>query len=117
MLDEAQVKTQQTGLPNVVVIGTGGTISLDGRHSLDTYEYVDLGQRRPVHDIVARFPELAKAARVRPINFRLLSSSAVSSDDWLELNDLIHRVAEGPDATDGIVVAHGTGTMEETAYS
>jgi L-asparaginase len=116
MPDEAQVKTQKTGLPNVAVIGTGGTISLDGRHSLDTYEYVDLRGRHTVDEIVARFPELAKAASVRPIAFRLLSSSAVSPDDWLELNDLIHRLAEGPDATDGIVVTHGTGTMEETAY-
>ena len=98
------------------MIGTGGTISLEGRHSLDLYEYMEFGSRHEIDDIIGRFPEIADTADVKPIPFRLLPSSAVSAADWLDLVRLIHEFAEGPDAPDGFVVTHGTATLEETAY-
>lgn len=102
--------------PRVAVIGTGGTISLDGRHSLDLYEYMDFGTRREIDEIVGRFPELSEFAEIDPVPFRLLPSSAVSAADWLDLVRLIHDIAAGPDAPDGFVITHGTATLEETAY-
>ncbi|MDA7946827.1 MAG: asparaginase [Hyphomicrobiaceae bacterium] len=102
--------------PRVAVIGTGGTISLDGRHSLDLYEYMEFGTRNDIDAIVGRFPEIADVADIEAVPFRLLPSSAVSAADWLDLVKLIHRLAEGPDAPDGFVVTHGTATLEETAY-
>jgi len=100
----------------VAVIGTGGTISFDGRHSLDSYEYVDHGVRHDIEEVIARFPEVQAAADLRPVDFRSLSSSAVSPADWLELSQTLNRLVHGPDAPDGIVVTHGTATMEETAF-
>ena len=35
---------RRAGKPRVAVIGTGGTISGVGRHSLDLYEYMDYGR-------------------------------------------------------------------------
>ena len=102
--------------PNVAVIGTGGTISFDGRHALDTYEYMDFGVRHDIDEVIARFPELNAVARIQPVSFRTLSSAAVSPADWLDLTQLIHDLADGPEAPDGIVVTHGTATLEETAY-
>ena len=102
--------------PKVAVIGTGGTISFDGRHGLDTYEYMEFGVRHVIGEVIARFPELDDLARIEPVNFRTLSSAAVSPADWLDLTQLIHDLAEGPEAPDGFVVTHGTATMEETAY-
>ena len=102
--------------PRVAVIGTGGTISLEGRHSLDLYEYMEFGSRHEIDDIVARFPEIADAAEVEPVPFRSLPSSAVTAADWLDLVRLIHERAEGRNAPDGFVVTHGTATLEETAY-
>lgn len=98
------------------VIGTGGTISFDGRHSLDNYEYMEFGERHDIDQVIARFPELQAAADVQPVAFRTLSSAAVSPRDWLDLASLIHDLAEGPEAPDGIVITHGTATLEETAY-
>ena len=102
--------------PRIAVIGTGGTISLDGRHSLDLYEYMEFGTRNDIDEIVSRFPEVSEAADITPVPFRLLPSSAVSAADWLDLARLIHELAAGPDAPDGFVVTHGTATLEETAY-
>lgn len=103
-------------LPKVAVIGTGGTISFDGRHSLDTYEYMEFGQRHEIEEVVQRFPELNTVANIRPVDFRALSSAAVSPTDWLDLMQLIHDLADGADAPDGFVITHGTATLEETAY-
>ena len=71
--------------PRVAVIGTGGTISFDGRDSLDTYEYMEFGTRREVAEVVGRFPEIGAAAELRFVDCRSLPSSAVAPADWLEL--------------------------------
>ncbi len=102
--------------PRVVVIGTGGTISFDGRHGRDTYEYVEFGTRHDIAEVLARFPEIGTFAEVRHLSFRALSSSAVSPGDWIELVQTIHDLVDGPEPPDGIVVTHGTATLEETAY-
>lgn len=103
-------------LPKVVVIGTGGTISFDGRHGLDTYEYVEFGERHDIGEVLARFSELKELAEIETVSFRRLSSSAVSPRDWIDLAGKIHELAAGPHAPVGIVVTHGTATLEETAY-
>ncbi len=102
--------------PKVVVIGTGGTISFDGRHGLDTYEYVEFGERHEIGEVLARFPELGAMAEIESVSFRRLSSSAVSPGDWIDLAGKIHEVAVASDPPVGIVVTHGTATLEETAY-
>lgn len=103
-------------LPKIAVIGTGGTISFDGRHSLDTYEYVEKGTRHGIADVLSRFPETADVAEILPVDFRTLSSSAVSPADWLDLARLVHDLADQANPPDGFVITHGTATMEETAY-
>ncbi len=102
--------------PRVTVIGTGGTISFDGRDSLDTYEYMEFGTRREIAAVLDRFAELCAAAELSPVGFRAVPSSAVSPADWLALAALIHELAAAEDPPDGIVVTHGTATLEETAY-
>ena len=99
----------------VAVIGTGGSISIVGRHSLDLFEYGDFGPVLEVDELIGRVPEAAQAADLLPIRFRALPSTAVGPTDWLELNDLVHQVAEA-EAPAGIVITHGTATLEETAY-
>jgi L-asparaginase len=99
----------------VAVIGTGGTISGVGRHSLDLYEYMDFGRRREASELVAHFPEVSAEADIVPVGFRSISSSAAGPSDWLALNREIHDVVER-EKVDGVVVTHGTATLEETAY-
>lgn len=108
--------TSERTRPRVAVIGTGGSISIVGRHSLDLYEYGDFGRVLEVDELLARVPEVSAAAEIVPVRFRTLRSTAVGAQDWLELNELIHQVAEAEAPLDGVVVTHGTATLEETAY-
>ena len=102
--------------PRVALIGTGGSISTVGRHSLDLFEYGEFGRTLEVDELLARFPEVSAAADVVPIRFRTLLSTAVGPPEWLELNELVHRVVEAEAPLDGVVITHGTATLEETAY-
>ncbi|MPZ60997.1 MAG: asparaginase [Propionibacteriales bacterium] len=101
--------------PRVAVIGSGGTISSVGRNNLDIYEYLDHSHILEVDELLDRVPEATDTADVVPVRFRALSSSRLNPSDWLELNALIHDIVT-KDPVDGIVVTHGTATIEETAY-
>jgi L-asparaginase len=102
--------------PRIAFLGTGGTISFAGRDSLDTWEYMDYGSRQTVTEILARFPEVERAADIVPYNVRQVSSSGIVPDDWLALAAKIREVDADRSGIDGIVVTHGTATLEETAY-
>jgi L-asparaginase len=103
-----------TGRPRVVLIGAGGTISSLGRHALD-WEYMDLGRRQEPEELLERFPEATREADVVPVRFRPMSSAKLGPPEWLEINDLVHAVVER-ERPDGVVLTHGTATLEETAY-
>ena len=66
--------------------------------------------------IVARFPEVAEVAEVIAVDFKAVASHHITFAEWKALVLLCDRlVAEHPDLA-GIVIGHGTATMEETAY-
>ena len=103
-------------LPRVAVIGTGGTIASVGRHSLELVGYITNKTLYDVHQLLARIPEADRVANVVPVPYAALPSTAIGPAHWLELGEHIHAlVAEDP-ALDGIVLTHGTATLEETAY-
>lgn len=102
--------------PKVAIIGTGGTISSVGKGPLDLIDYGSLGQVLDVNGVIARVPELALVADVVPVPFRALPSTALGWPEWKDLLLICHRLsAEHPDLA-GIVVTHGTSSLEETAY-
>ena len=102
--------------PAVAVIGTGGTIASIGDDGLDLVRYIDRKQMLTIDELLTRTPEMAQVADVTPVAYRVLQSHAIGPDDWLGLVSRIHTlVAERP-GLDGIVITHGTATLEETAY-
>jgi L-asparaginase len=100
--------------PRVALIGAGGTIGSLGRHTLD-WEYMDQGLREEPEALLARAPEATREADVVIVRFRALSSAKLGPPEWLELNELVHEVVER-ERPDGVVLTHGTATLEETAY-
>lgn len=103
--------------PKVLFIGTGGTISaLSSIGPFDIMDYASKGRFMQADEIVAHWPQVKEKAEVVPIRFRNVASTAIGPVEWLELLELAHKsYAEHPDAA-GIVVGHGTATLEETAY-
>ncbi|MGG5811612.1 asparaginase [Falsiroseomonas sp. CW058] len=103
--------------PKVAVIGTGGTIASQGVGPLDVADYASSGL--PLLDaegLVAGVPALKLVADVVPVLFSAIPSTAVGWSDWRALVAKVAEVkAAHPDLA-GIVVTHGTATLEETAY-
>lgn len=103
-------------LKKVAFIGTGGTISSRGDHPLQVQDYGATGVRMHADEIVALFPDLARVAEVVPIRYRNIVSTGIDFADWKALVLACERaVADHPDLA-GIVIGHGTATLEETAY-
>jgi L-asparaginase len=101
---------------HVAMIGTGGSISTQARHSLDLFEYPDFGHCLEVDELLAMFPEISATFDVVPVRYRATIGPAITPEDWLGLVRCIHEVVENDPAVAGIVVTHGTGSLEETAY-
>jgi len=104
--------------PKVAVIGTGGTItSLSSLGPLDLYEYTASGRMLEADELVARFPEVHSVADVIPVRLKAVPSTAVAFPEWKALVLAADKaVRDHPDLA-GIVVLHGTATLEETAYA
>jgi L-asparaginase len=102
--------------PKVAFIGTGGTIASLGKGPLDIQDYGATGNVMHAEEILARWPETALVAEVLPVRYRNIPSTAIGFDDWKALAGLCAKlVADTPDLA-GIVIGHGTATLEETAY-
>src|SRR2546423_13713497 len=105
-----------SSLPRIAVIGTGGTISSLGDGSLDVLDYPEFGQKLTCEALLDRFPETRLVAEPVPVTFRQVGSTAIGPEDWLELRGMIHRMAGEDPALAGVVIPHGTATLEETAF-
>lgn len=102
-------------LPRIGLIVTGGTIDSVGTDRLDLAWYIEAGKRLGAGELLKQLPELAKIAAVEEIPFRRLPSQALVNADWLDLVRKIHAIFDR-DRADGLVITHGTNTLEETAY-
>ncbi|WP_237480363.1 asparaginase [Lichenibacterium dinghuense] len=100
----------------IAFIGTGGTMSSLGEDSLDILDYGRHERRLDAPAIAAAVPELARVADVRAVAFRAIDSSAMDFSAWHELATLCTELGADPDLA-GIVIGHGTATLEETAYA
>ena len=102
-------------LPRVALIITGGTIDSIGKDRLDLAWYIEAGKRLGDGELLQQLPELKSIAQVAEIPFRRLPSHALVDKDWLDLVRTIHSIFD-QDKADGVVITHGTNTIEETAY-
>jgi L-asparaginase len=101
--------------PKVAFIGTGGTIASLGAHPLDLQDYGAAGNVMHADAILARWPDTASVAEVIAVPYRNIPSTAIDFADWQALARLCDSVvAEHADLA-GIVIGHGTATLEETA--
>lgn len=100
----------------VALIITGGTIDSVGTDRLDLAWYIEAGKRLESGELMGAVPELSQVADVHEVPFRRLPSQAITPTDWLELAREIQRILVEDDEADGVVITHGTNTLEETAY-
>ena len=102
------------GPPTVWVLATGGTISGGGASSTSLTEY-RTGALSGA-ELVAAVPDIARHATIRVEQVANVGSPDITFDDWLALAGRIDAIfRDDPDAA-GVVITHGTNTLEETAY-
>jgi L-asparaginase type II len=101
-------------LPVVWVLATGGTIAGRGTSSTSLSDYKSgalLGK-----ELVEAVPEIRQYADVRVEQVFNVGSQDLTVDNWLALANRINAVFAEDSTVAGIVVTHGTNTLEETAY-
>ncbi|NNF28464.1 MAG: asparaginase [Gemmatimonadetes bacterium] len=100
----APVLAQSSDLPRVHVIATGGTIASSASGLIG------------VEQLLAGVPALRDVAQITFEQALRVGSSRVTPEDWLALAGRIDAVFRDDPQVAGVVVTHGTDSMEETAF-
>ncbi len=101
-----------TAKPSIVILATGGTIA--GSAETQTQAGYTSGQVG-VDILIDAVPQMKELAEVTGEQISNVGSQDMSDAIWLKLARRINELARSPDV-DGIVITHGTDTIEETAY-
>jgi L-asparaginase len=106
------LSTSAQAKPKIKVLATGGTIA--GAQASSS----EIGYKSgtfSVDDLIKAVPPLKDVADLTGEQVANIGSQTMNHDVWLKL---AKRVNEGlkDSSTDGVVITHGTDTLEETAY-
>ncbi len=106
----AWAQSKEAALPVVQLIATGGTIAMK----------IDPEKKAPVpaisgEDLLATVPEVAGLAKMAVHNISNVPSGYMDPPRWVELQKAVAAALAKPEVA-GVIVSHGTDTLEETAY-
>lgn len=100
-------------LPKISILGTGGTISGASKDTTDTITYqvgsLDIGA------IVKEVPQLVEVADLSAEQIVNIPSTDVGNTILIRLAKRVNQLLDQPE-TQGVVITHGTDTLEETAF-
>ena len=108
----AQPASAPAALPQVVVLATGGTIA--GAAASDVQAGYTSGQVG-VEQLLAAVPQAKKLAALRGEQISNIGSQDMNDEVWLKLARRVNELTAMSDVA-GVVITHGTDTIEETAY-
>jgi L-asparaginase len=107
---QAQQPAPSGSLPTVVLLATGGTIAMK----------IDPVKKAPVpaisgEDLVSTVPEIAKVAKIEVKNLSNVPSDYMDPERWAALARAAEEALARREVA-GVIVSHGTDTLEETGW-
>ena len=108
-----QAVAGESTLPTVKIFTTGGTIAGSGSSPTDMTNYKAGGISG--EQLVASVPQLKQLAATPVEQIANVGSYDLTISNWISLTRKINESLADP-AISGVVITHGTNTIEETAY-
>ncbi len=103
---------KKSNLRNIVLLGTGGTIASTAQNATALTEY---SVTEGIDSLLTAVPQLNALANIRCKQVFNVESHAITNKMLLKLAASVNKELADP-LVDGVVVTHGTDTLEETAY-
>ncbi|WP_336254108.1 asparaginase [Helicobacter colisuis] len=103
----------KTYKPNIMILATGGTIAGEAKNKLRTTDYKS--GSLSVELLIEAIPQLQCIVNIQTKQIANIDSADMTDLIWLKLAKTINVLLKDSEI-DGIVITHGTDTMEETAY-
>jgi len=107
------MNSSHTSLPRIAVLATGGTIAGEAGDASKTsgYKAGVVG----VDKLLGAVPSLSQVAQIQAEQVASIDSKDMTPALWATLCTRVNALL-AQDDIDGIVITHGTDTLEETAY-
>lgn len=99
-------------MKTIAIVATGGTIAGTGQPG-KTVAY-RAGEMN-VDEIILSIPMIQNVANIKEYQLMNVDSNQMNPQRWIELSNTINEIVKD-DNIDGVVVTHGTDTLDETAY-
>ena len=96
-------------MKTIAIIATGGTIAGKGKSS--SYKAGEFA----VDEIVKSIPQIEDLAHLKMIPVCQVDSNDMNIQEWIKLRNICHEMEQDPEI-DGMVITHGTDTLEETSF-
>ncbi|WP_057914934.1 asparaginase [Peribacillus muralis] len=100
-------------LPRITILAVGGTIAGKGANITQTTQY-EAGVLT-IESLIDAVPDVYSLAEVNGYQIANIPSFAITDEVWLQLARKVNELLWQPHC-DGVVITHGTDTLEETAY-
>ena len=98
--------------PRITILATGGTIA-GAQKSQAEYGYQSGAFN--VQNLIDAVPQMKDLADIKGEQIVNIGSQDMNDEVWLKLAARLNEVLAAPDV-DGVVITHGTDTVEETGY-